>query len=221
LAGWRTFDHRSEQFLVAFFDVMQLLNRRQDAIENGAPRYFTGKPCVHGHVAERKTSDGHCVECVRLKKRADYHKNKAKHRARNRTWVTKNRGKHTANGARWRKTNVGKARASSRSWAAKNPEKVKARYKRHYLANPVHYSAKAANRRAARLRRTPAWADLEKIEAVYAAAKLITELTGKPWHVDHIIPLQGETVSGLHVYENLQILPARENLRKHNRFVAT
>jgi hypothetical protein len=49
-------------------------------------------------------------------------------------------------------------------------------------------------------------------------ARLLFKQTGIPHHVDHIIPLTGKRVSGLHVHNNLQVIPARENLRKHNHF---
>lgn len=72
--------------------------------------------------------------------------------------------------------------------------------------------------RASNLQRTPAWADREAIAEVYRRAKSMTLTTGIPHHVDHIIPLRGQTVSGLHVAGNLQILTAAENLTKSNRF---
>jgi hypothetical protein len=76
----------------------------------------------------------------------------------------------------------------------------------------------ASKRRTAKLKRTPAWADMDAIREFYAAARRMTEATGVVYHVDHIIPLQGRLVSGLHVPNNLQIIPGTENSRKRNRF---
>lgn len=75
---------------------------------------------------------------------------------------------------------------------------------------------------AARYRRTvrPAWASAGAIRAVYDEARRLTRETGVAHHVDHIIPLRGEFVSGLHVAENLRAIPAAENLRKRNRYDA-
>ncbi len=68
-----------------------------------------------------------------------------------------------------------------------------------------------AKYRAAKLQRTPAWADIEAIKAFYNNCP-------EGYHVDHIVPLQGKLVSGLHVVENLQYLTAKENLSKGNKF---
>jgi hypothetical protein len=78
-----------------------------------------------------------------------------------------------------------------------------------------HHSAK---RRAAKLCRTPPWADMEAIRAVYVEARALTVATGIEHHVDHEIPLQGRLVSGLHVPANLRILTGVENSRKRNKF---
>jgi excisionase family DNA binding protein len=61
------------------------------------------------------------------------------------------------------------------------------------------------------------WADASAVRAFYAEARRLTETTGVPHHVDHIIPLQGDYVSGLHVETNLQVLPATDNIRKLNK----
>lgn len=70
---------------------------------------------------------------------------------------------------------------------------------------------------AQRARATPTWADMDAIKKIYLEARRKTEETGTLHHVDHIIPLRGKIVSGLHVHYNLQIITAQENLRKSNR----
>ncbi len=68
------------------------------------------------------------------------------------------------------------------------------------------------------MQRTPAWADLKKIEQVFEEKQALALALDESFHVDHVIPLRGKLVSGLHVHTNLQILPGKENLRKHNHF---
>lgn len=89
-------------------------------------------------------------------------------------------------------------------------------YGKDHIGKRRYHSAK---RRAAELNRTPVWADDWKIEQFYKEARKLTRLHGIQFHVDHIIPLQGRLVSGLHVQNNLQIITASENYSKNNTFI--
>ena len=76
-------------------------------------------------------------------------------------------------------------------------------------------------RKSAKLQRTPAWLtdfDLLKIKCYYQLAAMRTRESGYDWHVDHIIPLQGANVCGLHVPGNLRVIPAIDNMRKSNLY---
>lgn len=89
------------------------------------------------------------------------------------------------------------------------------------LCERHHASALAisARRRATKTNATPPWADQQEIRAVYRKAKEIERATGQKMHVDHVVPLRGETVTGLHTAENLQVIPAKENIKKSNKWV--
>lgn len=117
------------------------------------------------------------------------------------------RERHRQKTRNWRAANLEK----SREFARKSADKQRLLY-------PEKTNAHARKAQTARMKRYPAWADDEKIQAVYAAAKVMTKMMDEPFHVDHVLPLQGKKVSGLHVHQNLQILPARENHQKHAKF---
>lgn len=92
-----------------------------------------------------------------------------------------------------------------------------ARNKSWRTNNPGAVAAQVARRRASILRATPGWADMEAIREVYEEAKRLQAQDGVRRHVDHIVPLRGRKVSGLHVHTNLQILTARDNQIKGNQ----
>jgi hypothetical protein len=134
--------------------------------------------------------------------------------------------------AKWRKENPEKLAASKLKYYEKNKdsilkkvseyvklnkEKLLAYRKRRYKEKYYLYVAASNERRAKKLQATVTW-DKELTEFVTReAAKLVRLrflLTGIKWHTDHIIPLRGKTVSGLHVWNNLQVIPAILNLKK-------
>lgn len=93
--------------------------------------------------------------------------------------------------------------------------------KRYYENNKDGFLEKNARRRANKLQATPPWVDEEhkkRLRSIYRACRNASCQSGKQHHVDHIIPLNGDNVCGLHVWWNLRIVPAKENLSKGNRF---
>lgn len=85
----------------------------------------------------------------------------------------------------------------------------------------AEYDKQYMQSNAEKLQRTPKWLtniDLENIKNKYYLAQMKTQLTGETWHVDHVIPLKGKYVSGLHVPSNLQIIKSMENFKKSNVF---
>lgn len=89
--------------------------------------------------------------------------------------------------------------------------------KRWADANVVTVRSIGARRRARLRAAVPPWADHQRIKLVYQRAEDATLLTGIPHVVDHIVPLNGRTVCGLHWHGNLQVLTAEANLRKSNK----
>ena len=132
----------------------------------------------------------------------------------------------------YRAKTVEQRKAYMQKWHSANAE-AHTEYRKEYReANPTYFSTYAkenkssvlANTRkyqASKLQRTPAWVDSEElwlIKEVYALAELRTKMFGFSWHVDHIVPLQGTLVSGLHTIANLQVIPAKNNIAKANKY---
>lgn len=168
---------------------MQIVSRAQ-AKELGRSHYFTGKPCKGGHIDIRYTINGGCAECLRMQSRAATAKDPEKSRLRVRSYYVKNRSKEMQRVALWIKS------------------------------NRAHNSAHAAEWRAFKRKGAPSWLTPEQRREMvdaYAYAKAWSQVTGVSHDVDHIVPLRGKEVCGLHVPWNLRIIPAAENRKKSNR----
>jgi len=77
-----------------------------------------------------------------------------------------------------------------------------------------HSRIRASRKREAK----PSWVDQEEIDVVYREAASVARDTGVPHDVDHVVPLRGRNVSGLHVPWNLRVIPASENRAKGNKW---
>jgi hypothetical protein len=161
-------------------------------------------------------------------------------KAKRREYYLKNKERLLEKNKAWAAANVESVRAAKKLWVSRLPEETKevynartrARYhqqkqwnverKKVYKSQHKHLTnANASKRRAALLQRIPVWQtefDELKIKCIYSVAAMLSRVNNEPWTVDHIIPLQGKIVSGLHVPSNLQVMRARENEAKRNKY---
>lgn len=178
------------------------LMSRSEAITKGLKWYFTGKPCKHGHISKRQVANKSCHECNK--------KSFAK-------WESSNLSQRAARKRNARKLNPDRAREVARLWRLATPQKQKEMARKNYLRNRHLFIAGSKKRKLTQSRNMPFWADSKKIREFYKEAARLTLKTGVKHHVDHIIPLNGKYVSGLHIPQNLQVITAQENLKKGNK----
>jgi hypothetical protein len=175
-----------------------------------AKMYFTGKPCKNGHIAQRYSCNNECIECRKQKNSSP------KIKAQQKQWDIDNKDYKNELSRKRYQYNIEKERERSRRKWLLYSEKVKATNLNWAKNNPNKFKALVrlhnSLRRLVVKQQCPKWADTQKIKEIY-----INRPEG--YHVDHIIPLRGKTVSGLHVENNLQYLTIMDNSKKHNKFI--
>lgn len=160
--------------------------------------------------------------------------NREKKLAADRKYAAENRETARQRTALWRKNNKERQLQNNKNYYEKNKEKQLerakkrneklreencARSKQWRLDNRDKVLAQTAKRRADRKNATPSWADLTKIREYYTEAVRLSDETGIPHQVDHIVPLNGKEVCGLHVDYNLRVVTAEENNEKKNKLI--
>jgi hypothetical protein len=169
---------------------------RQAARQNGLRHYNTGVPCRNGHNTYRLVSTGHCSECL-----SNYQKT---YIANNKEQVQKRNAEYHQE---YRKDKKDLLLEQSKAW---------------HKNNRARSNALSKKRKTGKLKRTPPWLSEHQLflmECRYSIAKMLSKYGCEPWEVDHIVPLQGNKVCGLHVPWNLQVIPASENRKKGNKYV--
>lgn len=159
---------------------------------------------------------------IKAYRKAYYLKNKEKIDKQNKEQALATREHTLARMKKWYALNSEKAKTNMKEWHKKHPEWIKAHSAKMRKKHAAKKLADMAKRRHLKDSRTPKWlskADLKEIISFYTLAKDIAWLSNEPLHVDHIIPLRGKNVSGLHVPWNLQILPRTMNLEKGNKVI--
>ena len=170
------------------------------------------KPVTDFYLCKKSSYSSWCKECHNLARkqyRKDYYQN--------------NKDKMKANTKRYRKDNHDSILAKEAIYRRDNKEILAERGAEYHKNNPTASRTQTAKYRAVKLQRTPQWANVDKIKEIYLDCGEINNMARivgsvEKFVVDHIIPLLGENVSGLHVENNLQIITDSENARKGNKF---
>jgi hypothetical protein len=156
------------------------------------------------------------AEHVKALRKANYEKNRQANIEKARAWKKRNPAR-VLTSQRLRATiNREKNRAARKAREERNPTAALESFKRYRERNRARIRARLAVSKQGREKRRVLWANQDAILVIYRQAVFMTQTTGRPHVVDNIIPLQGRTVSGLHVETNLRVVEHQENARKHN-----
>lgn len=170
-----------------------MFTSRKEAIAAGVVYYLTGRPCKHGHISKRHVTAG-CYACLLTAQAKHRNENKEAWSAKNYRWRNENRDRIKEKDAEYRETHREERKVYRLS------RKVRVRQASKTQLNEL---------------------DMLVVKECQDLAKIRSEETGIPWHVDHMLPLNGVKVSGLHCAHNLQVIPASLNLYKNNKMIMT
>ena len=192
---------------------MEYPKTRKEAKEQGATHYYTGEPCTRGHIALRKTK-GACVDCLKEDWQKDYEKRAEYFREYNRKTEIKDRK------SEWYLANREQVIDRAKTRPAEKLREYRNTWKEN---NKTQVRADTKARRRKHRQATPPWLTRKQkteIRQLYQIAITMTKTTREQYVVDHIVPLRGQDVCGLHVPWNMQVITQNENLKKSNKHLA-
>lgn len=188
------------------------------------------KPLSEFHKKSKAKSglNPRCKVCVGEDTKKYYNSNRDKilkksneYRTNNRDKINKKKreySKYKWENNLWSDEYKEKRRIQAKKWRENNPDRVK-KYNKNYKSNNKDISCKInADRRAKKLKATLSGKYSEELKTFYKDIKNIQWLSEEKLEVDHIIPLKGDNVCGLHVPWNLQVLTKSQNSSKTNKF---
>lgn len=201
---------------------------RQEAKSKGLNKCFGSVCSKHPELDGLRWVAGACVSCAREKLVLNRAANRERTAAQRKKDYQKllqnpeNAVKKKLRDARYVQCNKKAVYEKRRDWLLSHPKKAALYAKTNRLLNPDAKNADTARRRANKQNQTPKWLTTDEfwlMRQAYDLARHRSKFFGFAWHVDHIIPLNGQNVSGLHVPWNLQVIPAKINIAKSNKVV--
>jgi len=182
---------------------------RAEAKASGSNYYFNGIPCQSGHVDRRYTDSGCCYSCQKENSKRNRKKpgQKEKHLARKRKDYQKHKEKR---------------KAKIKEYTIKNRDTILAKKREYQKKNPHIFRAIGSFRRARLRSATPPWITpqmREEIKSLHAEAERLEQESGIQFDVDHIVPLDGKIICGLHVPWNLRVITHSDNISRPKHFV--
>jgi hypothetical protein len=190
-----------------------------DAKARGLRWYFTGVPCSKGHIAKRSLTNRECRACVDARRAAKDAADPERARTRNIRRYHKDIKASREKTRDARNRHIEKRRIEDRLRYHRDPAPKKARAVEWSRKNKGKRAAIIAARRMKQKRATPDWLSAEQMAAIREFYLEASSRIGE-WQVDHIIPINGRLVCGLHVPWNLQILTGDANRKKGNKHAA-
>lgn len=176
--------------------------------------FNTAKSCKYGIMAQ-------CKLCVKKRSAKWYKENVTRVKTQVYAWRNENSDKFKEYVRQWHVENIVERNVAANTWYKNNKERHRIMSSNWDKLNRDKKRSHGAKYRAKKLQRTPKWlteGDWIEINRMYSLAHEKTYITGIKHEVDHIIPLQGKNISGLHVPSNLQILTKSKNSSKRNGF---
>lgn len=172
----------------------------------------------HNNKLGRLGKGSRCKLCARLKAKEWREENPKRFSEAKKKCYLRKREQYLERDRENQQKNKDRYYARQKRWREENKDHVKLRAS-NYQKNNKEVTKRISEKRSKALKeRTPAWSDIETINLYKQTRASLSKATGLDYQVDHIIPLQGDTVSGLHVPENLQIITARKNRGKHLKY---